>query len=103
MNCPKCSADLKPWPWQDGGYKGVQCTGCEARWWSGIAHKKRRVAKKRAARDAAEERQFQKLQSDRHDWATCIVWAEEGREALKDLYDTDTTTTKSGGNDGNEQ
>ena len=34
MNCPKCSADLKPWPWQDGGYKGVQCTGCEARWWS---------------------------------------------------------------------
>lgn len=40
MNCPKCSAELKPWPWLDGGYKGVQCTGCEARWWSWIAHEK---------------------------------------------------------------
>lgn len=34
MLCPKCNATLAPWPWQDGGYKGVQCTGCSMQWWS---------------------------------------------------------------------
>lgn len=23
-----------PWPWQDGGYKGVQCDSCGTQWWS---------------------------------------------------------------------
>lgn len=34
MLCPKCGGEVKPWPWQDGGYKGVQCVPCDVRWWS---------------------------------------------------------------------
>lgn len=34
MRCPTCAGELKPWPWQDGGYKGVQCEGCGGQWWS---------------------------------------------------------------------
>lgn len=34
MLCPKCGVGLSPWPWQDGGYKGVLCDSCGTRWWS---------------------------------------------------------------------
>lgn len=34
MTCPKCKAKLTPWPWQDGGYKGVECPACGEKWWS---------------------------------------------------------------------
>ena len=34
MQCPECGAALTDWPWQDGGWKGVACTGCGQHWWS---------------------------------------------------------------------
>lgn len=34
MLCPKCRMALQPWPWADGGYRGVQCSRCDCRWWS---------------------------------------------------------------------
>ena len=34
MKCPHCAQYLEPWPWQDGGYRGVKCSKCELCWWS---------------------------------------------------------------------
>lgn len=34
MRCPTCNGELRAWPWQDGGYKGVQCDACGGQWWS---------------------------------------------------------------------
>jgi hypothetical protein len=34
MQCPKCGGSLRPWPWEDGGYKGVRCESCDGKWWS---------------------------------------------------------------------
>lgn len=34
MRCPQCGSVLRPWPWQDGGYKGVQCDPCGQKWFS---------------------------------------------------------------------
>lgn len=34
MRCPTCKGELRPWPWQDGGFKGVQCDACKNQWWS---------------------------------------------------------------------
>lgn len=34
MNCPQCGGSLSPWAWEDGGYKGVRCDGCDQKWWS---------------------------------------------------------------------
>lgn len=34
MTCPHCQTPLAPWPWQDGGYRGLRCDGCGQRWWS---------------------------------------------------------------------
>lgn len=35
IQCPNCNRrQLSPWPWQDGGYKGLQCYDCGTQWWS---------------------------------------------------------------------
>ena len=36
MNCPRCKSKLVPWPWQDGGYKGLGCESCGLKWWSDV-------------------------------------------------------------------
>lgn len=48
MDCPHCNCTLHPWPWQDGGYKGVHCGACGGEWWSekfaGAAYEAERAA-----------------------------------------------------------
>lgn len=34
MTCPKCGGRCEPWPWYDGGYKGIQCSTCGMGYWS---------------------------------------------------------------------
>jgi len=59
MNCPKCNANLKPWPWQDGdGYKGVQCLSCGTEWWSDSFDSKAHLAAKNAVDDLLRKESF---------------------------------------------
>jgi predicted acetyltransferase len=34
MRCPECRCALVPWMFYDGGFKGVECSGCSKQWWS---------------------------------------------------------------------
>lgn len=58
MICPKCKCELKAWPWQDGGYKGVECTGCDTKWWSDDFADKAYEAEKKAIQEVLKTESF---------------------------------------------
>ena len=58
MLCPKCGCRLVPWPWEDGGYKGVQCSACAEHWWSDIFATSAYEAEQKAVSQVLENNTF---------------------------------------------
>jgi hypothetical protein len=58
MLCPNCNAALEPWPWQDGGYKGVQCPPCALQWWSNSFESRAHEVAEAAVRDLIASSSF---------------------------------------------
>lgn len=73
MRCPKCGCDLKPWPWQDGGYKGVECTGtCGESWWSDEFAERAHEAEKAAVAAVMAGMEFPKDAVTDKDYFACL-------------------------------
>ncbi len=58
MNCPRCQGRLRPWGWNDGSHRGVECAGCDLRWFSQSFEEASYAAKKTAMAKLMVESEF---------------------------------------------